>query len=258
MSATIPESIRELAAGYALGALTPEEARAFETALAQSPELQREVAEYREVNALLAAGRGGQAPSPEVKERLLARVAASKAAALPPPARRTFPWMATALAATTVLAIGLGGRARQLERDLTEKNAALASTAAKLAKREETLNTLLTAEADLSVVQLTTSGAQAPGMQFFWNRRQNRGVLHAFRLPPAGPGKTYQLWLIPKDGKPVPSVVFNSAADGHALVEAFQLQVEGGFQTAAVTIEPEGGSSTPTMPIVLIGQVSGL
>jgi hypothetical protein len=29
----------------------------------------------------------------------------------------------------------------------------------------------------------------------------------------------------------------------------------GGMQAAAVTVEPEGGSTTPTMPIVLFGQV---
>lgn len=258
MSAIIPESIRELAAGYALGALTPEETKLFEEALGQSPELQRDVAEYREVNALLAAGRAGGAPAPSIKDRLMARVAETKVVSIAPPAKRTFPWMATALAATTLLAIGLGGRARQLERDLTEKNAVLATTAAKLAKREETLNTLLTAEADLLVVHLTTTGAQAPGMQFYWNRRANRGVLHAFRLPPAGKGKAYQLWLIPKDGKPIPSVVFDSESDGHALVEAFQLQVEGGFDAAAITVEPASGSTTPTMPIVLVGRVTGL
>ena len=51
-----PESPRDLAAAYALGALAPEDARRFEEFLAGSPETQREVAEYRDVAALLALG----------------------------------------------------------------------------------------------------------------------------------------------------------------------------------------------------------
>ncbi|MFN0178880.1 MAG: anti-sigma factor domain-containing protein [Gemmatimonadales bacterium] len=256
MSATIPESIREMAAGYALGALSPEETRVFEAALAQSGELQREVAEYREVNALLALS-GGAQPDAAVKDRLMARISEAKAVPLGRAASRRIPWMAMALAATGLLAVGLGGRMRWLERQLLDRDATLAATAAKLAKREETLNTLLMAEAGLTVVHLTTSGDQAPGMQLFWNRLQNRAVLHAFRLPPATAGKVYQLWLIPRDGKPIPSTTFNSESDGHALVEAFQLPTDGGFDAAAITIEPAGGSTAPTMPIILVGRVTG-
>lgn len=255
MSATIPESIRELAAGYALGALAPEETRQFEAALAQSAELRSEVAEYREVNALLAL-HGTERPSAAVRERLLERVGRAKEVAFRPSAKGSFlmPW---ALAASTVLAVGLGLRVRSLNRELEGSTASLAATAAKLARREETLDALLTAQFELTVVQLTTAGAQAPGIQFFWNRRSNQGVLHAFRLPPAAPGKVYQLWLIPRGGTPIPSRTFTSGADGHALVEAFQLPVDGGFETAAITVEPEGGSQTPTLPIYLIGKVGG-
>ena len=62
MSEATPE-MRDLAPAYALGALSPEEARAFEAALAKSPELQREVAEYRELNAVLAAGQPVHPPA---------------------------------------------------------------------------------------------------------------------------------------------------------------------------------------------------
>lgn len=256
MSATIPESIRELAAGYALGALTPEETRQFEAALAQSPELQRDVSEYREVNALLAVTATGRPPE-SVRERLLDRVGQSKLLRFRPKASTSL-LMPVALAAMTILAVGLGLRVRSLSGNLDSSTASLAATAAKLARREATLDALLTAQFELTVVQLTTAGAQAPGIQFFWNRRSNQGVLHAFRLPLTAPGKVYQLWLIPRGGTPIPSQTFTSAPDGHALVEAFQLPVDGGFETAAITVEPEGGSQTPTLPIYLVGKVTGL
>jgi len=254
VSAMIPESIREMAAGYALGALTPEEARQFEAALAQSPELRREVAEYREVNALLAVTATAR-PGAELRGRIMARVAGEAG----PPRRNptTRRWLTpVALAAMTVLAVGLGLRVRGLDREVQRSNAALATTTANLARREATLDALLTAQFELTVVQLTAVGAEAPGIQFFWNRRSNQGVLHAFRLPPAAAGKVYQLWLIPRGGSPIPSQTFTSAADGHALVEAFQLPVDG-FETAAITVEPEGGSATPTLPILLVGTVAG-
>ena len=255
MSATIPESIRDMTAGYALGALAPEESRQFEATLATSRELQQELAEYQELNALLALGETAR-PGPTVRDRLMERIGQSKVATLTPRARRSW-LMPLAVAATTLLAVGLGLRVQALKRQLADNTRSLAAAAAQLARREETLNTLLTAEADLTIVQLTKAGAESPGLQFFWNRRLNRGVLHAFRLPPLPSGKVYQLWLIPRGGSPIPSATFGSGPNGDALVDAFELPTDGGFEVAAITIEPDGGSKTPTMPIYLVGKVSG-
>lgn len=255
MTGPSPDAIRDLAAGYALGALTPEETRAFEAALAADPALAREVAEYREVNALLAWS-DVRPPEPSVKERLLREVGAAKTVRFPAPASRRWlvPVLGLAAAAAAVLAVGRDQAARALKRELDAREVRLAAVEAKLARREETLNTLLTAEKELAVVQLATTGAQAPGIQFFWNRRSNMAVLHAFRLPPAPAGKVYQFWVL-RDGKPIASATFNSEPDGHALVQAFALPAGGQFEAGAITIEPEGGSTTPTMPIVLFGKV---
>ncbi len=253
MSSTIPESIRELAAGYALGALTPAETAAFEAALARSPELAREVAEYREVNALLARGVAGE-PSPLVKARMFQRIGQEKEVALRPGRRWLAPVLGLTAAAAAVWGLSLDRRVRALTDQLGRRDVKLVAVEAQLSQRELTINTLLTAEADLKVVQLTTSGTGAPGIQFFWNRRSNMGVLHAFRLPQTAKGKVYQLWLI-RGGKPYPSATFTAEYDGHALVQAFALPEGAGFEAVAVTIEPEGGSTTPTMPIVLLGKV---
>ncbi|MBP6669869.1 MAG: hypothetical protein KA180_10525, partial [Gemmatimonadales bacterium] len=100
-----PQDLRDLAAAYALGALDPAEARAFEAFMATSPETAREVAEYREVNALLALGTGGGAtPAPELRARVVARATAARAAALAPRAPR-LAWLA--LAASLVALAGV-------------------------------------------------------------------------------------------------------------------------------------------------------
>ena len=249
----IPEPIRELAAGYALGALTPEEAKSFELALAQSAELAREVAEYREVNALLAHSAAIR-PGSTVKTKLFHQIERDKIVPLRPARGRLTPLLSVGLAAAALVAVGLGRRVQSLTDELAGRDVRLAATEAQLAKRERMLNTLLEAESELTVVQLTTAGAQAPGIQFYWNRRSNMAVLHAFRLPPTPKGKVYQFWLL-RDGKPYPSITFNSDPDGRALVQAFSLPTGGGYQGAAITVEPVGGSPTPTLPIYLVGKV---
>ena len=65
-------------------------------------------------------------------------------------------------------------------------------------------------------------------------------------------GRTYQLWFI-KDGKPVPSVTFNVAPAGDAVVSQVSVPAEGQLSAAAVTEEPAGGSPQPTTPVLLVG-----
>src|SRR5262245_44865765 len=256
MSATVPDSIRELAAGYALGALTPEETREFEAALARSPELAREVVEYREVNGLLALAEGkGARPDPALRARLLERIGTAKVAPLSPGRSNRSRWLGLGLAAAVLLSGGLALQLDRLKGVLKGREDELANVSRQLARREETLNTILAAQAELTVVQLTATGANPPGLQFFWNKKANTAVAHAFRLPPAAQGKVYQLWMI-QNGKPLPGPTFSPESDGQALVLTFPLPA-GGMQAAAVTLEPTGGSTTPTLPILLIGQVTG-
>jgi anti-sigma-K factor RskA len=260
MTAPIPDDVRDLAAGYALGALSPEETSAFEAALARSPELQREVAAYREVNALLATRDGAAAPA-ALRGRLLARIREEKVAPLAAAPRRRGGWMAVALAASVVLAVALGLRGRQLattvraqDSTIARLDSLLAAQGATLADRERTLRTLLDAEGDLALAHLTATGEQPPGIQLFWNRRANTAVLHAFRLPPVPEGRVYQLWLM-RDGRPVPSETFSPGAGGGSLVLPFAVP-GGGFSAAAVTIEPAGGSPAPTSAVLLFGTIS--
>ncbi len=258
MTAPSPETFRDLAPDYVLGQLGAEETRAFEAAMDRSPELRELVAELRNVGAALAMG-SAVTPPPGLKERVLAQARGSAGrpttdARLPARRRWVVPTLVTALAAAAIVAVGLGRQKASLADELARSRALLAEVEQRLTAREATLNTLLEAQNELTLVQLAPSGPQAPGIQLFWNRRINQAVLHAFRLPPAPAGKAYQLWLI-RDGTPVPSRVFNSDPDGHALVSAFELPPGGGFAAAAITVEPPSGSATPTLPILLVGPV---
>jgi anti-sigma-K factor RskA len=84
----------------------------------------------------------------------------------------------------------------------------------------------------------------------------NRGTLIflASHLDPLPAGKTYELWVIPASGAaPVPAGTFRPDARGNANVVTAKLDGVGAAKAFGITIEPSGGSSTPTMPIVLAG-----
>jgi anti-sigma-K factor RskA len=263
MTAPGPDSPQDLAAAYALGALSADEARRFEAFLAVSPEAQREVREYREVAALLALDgpEGARSLPGGLRDRVLTRIAEQKNRALRPMVREqaarpsSVVWVA--LAASLLLAVGLGaglvsvrGRLAALQGELAARNATLDRTAQQLAERDATLNSIL--EPGLELYQLTSSGDPEPGIQLFWNRQRNQAIVHGFRLKPVPSGKAYQLWFI-KDGAPIPSVTFKPELDGHAEVEHVAVPAAGALSAAAVTIEPEGGSAQPTSPVVLVG-----
>jgi anti-sigma-K factor RskA len=262
MSERNETSMQELAAGYALGALSPEETRAFEAFLATSPETQREVAEFREVGAMLATATRGPSPSAELRRRVLERVAGNKVVALPArqAQRSSVPgsmWMA--LAASLALATWLGASLYTAKGELASSTAAadsvraaLAAVQGRLTQREKTLNWILEPGIELSV--LNSTGNAEPKIQFFVNRQKRVAMVHAFNLGPVEAGRVYQLWFI-QDGKPVPSVTFNSEADGHAMVENIEVPVGSGITHAAVTVEPAGGSSAPTSSVILLGEV---
>ncbi len=254
MSHPEQDGLQDLAAAYALGALSPEETRRFEAFLAGSPGAQREVAEYRDVAALLALGGSEAAPSPDLRERLLWRMGAPSAR--PQSAhRRQAPWWG-ALAAGLVAVVGLGfgfAQLRQvqgLQAELSRVAQRLGETRQMLSAREATLNAIF--EPGVQMFQLTASGDPEPGIQLFWDRERHRAIVHGFRLNPVPDGRAYQLWFI-QNGAPVPSVTFKPEPTGHVKVEQIPVPADGEVSAAAVTVEPESGSAQPTTPILLVG-----
>ncbi len=249
---------RDLAAAYALGALDADEATRFEALLARDPELAKEVADYREVAALLAlAEPTATAPTEGLRTRVLAGTP-TRVSPFPQRPKPATSWMPWALAASLLLAAWMGaGRARlgiklgELGRLLDQRDSALAQRDTLLAARDRTLESLLAPGVEL--YQLSATGDPVPGVQLFWDRKRNTAIVHSFGVKPLPAGRAYQLWFI-KDGKPVPSVTFQPSADGRAQVEAIAVP-EGAVTAAAVTEEPAGGSAQPTSAIYLIGKL---
>lgn len=250
------EELRELAPLHALGATTPDEAAAMEAAMATDPELAAEVASFRDVPAMLATAEP-VTPSPALRGALLAAATGPRLVpAAPSAARRWAPMLA---AASLVIATLVGADAVRARRELDRLRNTNVALADQLASRERTLNAMFLGERELYLVQVGAKEAETgPGVQFFWNAKQGRGVAHVFRLARAPEGRDYQIWAL-VNGKPVSLVVFNSDAEGHAIVDIEGLATSvDGVTDVLVSVEPKGGSPQPTTAPFIGGKFPGV
>ncbi|MEO7999886.1 MAG: anti-sigma factor [Gemmatimonadaceae bacterium] len=275
--------LRDMAPAYVLGALNADEAAAFERALASSAELAQEVTAYRTVVTRIGS-ESQMTPPTDVRARFLDRIASQRqtselpstpvapaapsteprpftvsaggATASSPQAKPNRGWLAgvlaVGLAASLLFAIQRNSQVTTLTASLAQRDSLLQIKTVKLAQSDSALNTVLEAQSNLVLVNLGVPNS-GPGIQFFWNVKERRGVLHAFNLKPAAPGRAYQLWFI-KDGKPVPSRVFNAGTDERGLVWGIEMpENTNGVSALAITDEPAGGSPQPTTTPFLVG-----
>jgi len=170
------------------------------------------------------------------------------------PARRRsssfLPWLA---AAAFLLLAGfffrqsdrLAQRAAHLQNESAQQQA-------QLERAREVVSTLTSTEA----MRVTLVAGQAPPQpqgRTIYVRDRSSLIFLASNLPGLPPQKAYELWLIPTNGAPIPAGVFKPDARGSASV--IEPPLPGGVEAKAfaITVEPEQGSATPTMPIVMMG-----
>lgn len=269
MSSTEHDELREQAELYVLGALSAADRAAFEAHIASCVECAAQVASLSPVAQALAY----VAPQHEPPDTLRARVVTStsgsraKAAAIPNPVRArpsaTVPWLAAAAslvlaAALGVYAASLRTRIGALELRLQEANERAAAGDRQLA---DVRRASAAAQSQLAVLvapdlQRIDLAGQAPAPRSsgraFWSR--SRGlVFTASNLPMVPAGKTYQLWVLSKGPAPISAGIFKPDEQG---------RVAAMFDTPpdlpqpigmAVTVEPEGGVTSPTGDKYLVG-----
>ena len=99
----------------------------------------------------------------------------------------------------------------------------------------------------------------------FWNHTRQRYIVTAFDLPPARPGRTYQLWAIANGKAPVSMGTFDTDTAGDALAVlpvSAEVEALGFIDLCAVTEEPsvarpslrrrpacQESGGTPTRPV---------
>ena len=242
--------IHALAGAYALDALPDDERAFFERHLAACDACRSDVAELQATAAMLAGG-VAQPPPPGLRDKVLAAVDVTRQ--LPPErpaedatAARRRPWLrsrvlAPLAACLSLAVIALSGTVVVLNQRL---DAATAESG------DGSLASVLGA-ADLQTAELEL-GAAAPG-RFLYSASLDRGVLVAQGLSDPGAHETYELWLI-HDGTPVPAGLFRPDPSGIAVADISG--IVRGAELVAVTIEPAGGSETPTGAVLASAELS--
>jgi hypothetical protein len=168
-----------------------------------------------------------------------------------------FPWIGWAFAA------GLAVMAGSLYHEREAQRARLFSQAGemdRLSADAAAAKQLLSTITDPAAKQVTLSRASTPSAppapqgRATYVAAKGALVFIASGLEPLETYKTYELWLIPADGRdPIPAGTFHPDSRGNASVILPPLPKGIEARAFGVTIEDDGGSQTPTMPIVLAG-----
>lgn len=269
------DDARDFLAALALDALdAPDEARVL-AHVATCPACAAELAELRAAATGMAIALTPAAPddperSAAVKKRLMARVKASKEAAIVPPyvaaPKRRF-GNSAAVAASMLLVLTAGVAAMLwLDRDtLRGTVASLGARAAASGRRADSLQLIVSDRnrliagltgRDMAMVRLTSSAKREAWALMFWNRETNAWTLVAHDLPPLPAGRIYQLWLVTAKAK-ISAGIFAPGANGEAVVSASYELPRDALKAVAVTEEPAGGVPQPTGAFVVIGADSG-
>ncbi len=233
------ERFDDLKEAYALGALSEEERREVEDYLGKYPELRTEVEDLESVANLLALAPQEHEPSPELRRELLRRISSSPGAtsAADPSPRQTGlgrlfgPGGLAAAAALALVAIGMFAWNASLQEENQTLQGELQGQRTYALKGTDAAQ-----EVRGEVVRLG----------------DERAVLVAEDLPSPPEGKTYEAWILRED-VPEPAGLFEPSDTG-AAAAPLEGSIEGA-DAVAVTVEPSGGSSSPTTDPLMTANV---
>jgi anti-sigma-K factor RskA len=258
----IDERKLDLVVLAALDALDGEDRAAFEALVAKDPEIQREVAAYRELVGRLGTAAAPVPPPAALRERLLRETRPAAAAASrgsrrrsrPRSSRRSAGLVVSSRSATPPAARRLSSARRRRRRARSRRGRRRGRVAARGARdrgrvpraRDPPQSRVVSLAGLPPAPRRTRASCGTPsGARPCCSPRASRR---------AG-GKAYELWIIAK-AAPVPAGVFQVDAQGRAVFRLPAGLDFAGVKTFAVTLEPEAGVPAPTGPMVLAGAVS--
>jgi anti-sigma-K factor RskA len=237
----------ELAAGWVLGALEPDDEQVFRRHLATCDRCEQSVRELEEVAGELAYAAPPVDPPPalwaSIRGALGEAEPPGQVQPLRPRPRRVWPLRLAAAACILLLvALALWNVALRDQNDTYRQRVAALEEVAGLANDPTTRTVSLNA---------TTPAAQGARVTVLASSRQDRGVLLVEGLRPAPPGRVYELWRLP-EGKVAdaqPAVVFLGSARVQSVPFSMPLQPTTGF---AVTVEqgPRGSDKPTSQPVL--------
>lgn len=282
----ITEESQERAALCALGALSQHEGRAFDHHLDEGcPVCERELGEFSRVVEMLASDAEPVGPPAYLRDLLAARIererpepqSSSSVIRFPDSERKGSQprfsqrsgatWLPWAVAAALLIAFVYSFTMWRTERsslqaELNKSNEVSqrdSELRAQLQKANARSTELAEINAVLSSVQwriIPLAGqqpAEGSSGKIYWDIQAKRWVVTA-DLPPAPEGKVYQLWFVTPEAK-ISAGLIRPDDHGHGFsIIQYPSNIDQ-LAAAAITLEPEGGSEQPTMPIYALGKI---
>lgn len=247
------EELSELYELYALGVLEPEERTELEQHLSRNcPQCTAGLRSALAMTAMFGAGSEMVEPPRRLRKRVLASLG------LEPRWRSLWigSWgLATAglCAALAVMVTQNKSRLDQIAELRSELTRQIEQSGADRAKLLAGLKML--SEPDTEQVVFGKGTPQPPRGRVFVNA--SRGVLlMASNLPPAPPGKAYEMWIVPKTGAPIPAGMFQPDSGGFVLYLRPEPVDRSAAKAVAVTLEPASGSTAPTSTPLIAAALS--
>jgi len=243
----------ELAAGYVLGALEPDDEHVFQQHLGGCPACEANVRELEAVVGELAYAAPPVNPPEtlwagirrEIEPQAARRVATPGVAPRRRAGRRLLPGLAAAAAILIVVALSVWNLS------LRDENAAIRDRVAALERATQLAN-------DPSAKLVTMDEVPGPeGAQatVIASSRQDRGVLLVQSLPPLARNRVYELWGVPQGdiAKAQKALVFVPLRRQGVQALQFEVPIQPGT-VFAITEEPgPDGSEKPTNQPLLVG-----
>jgi anti-sigma-K factor RskA len=252
---SVHEQFAEDLSLYALGALQGEERLAVEKHLQSCPDCRHELSQLQGDLALLALSVSGPRPPLRSRQRLMAAIAKE-------PRRATIrqgqwkPWWIALEWAAAAAAVAMIVLLLNQNTDLRQRVAALEASSSgqqkQLLQAKELIATLTSADA----VRFTLVAAKTPPQpqgKAIYLRSTGTLVFLASNMPELPPQKTYELWLIPTSGAPIPAGLFRPDTHGSAALIKPPLPTGVEAKTFAITVEPGAGSAAPTSTPIMVG-----
>ena len=272
---------------YAMQLLPEDDAATITSHLEQCDDCRAELARVHDDLAVYASSVDVKSPPAAARQRLIQQVAREKkivsthrpaqspsricpspplAAALCPSPRRYLSPTAPLAAPSSSGPVGASQQASPWpwdssigDRSTLRDNLALQASQiqhlnADAASAHQLMDALTDPKAVRVALTITPQLKAAPIGGVTYNPEKGTLIFLASNLDPLQALKTYELWVIPADGSaPVPAGTFHPDDQGNASVIMPDLPKGVAAKAFGVTVEPDGGSQTPTLPIIMSG-----